>query len=1770
MQTAAAIAVEVNVDLGPMNVGLSQTDAKVRAFADRSVGNFNKVEDAARKAAGAGSAELSRFSAANDNAGRSMERLAALARNASSSLSTYGGALNGAALAGAAFGVAIVGAARAVASAGDTYTRYANQLQAAGVASTALAGTQRDLTAMAIATRTSLDATVAIYARMTRATGELGVSQAQVGRFVEVLNKDLANSGISAGEAAGGILQFSQAMQSGALNGDELRSVLETMPTIAKAIAREFKVSVGELRSLGAEGALTADRVFRAVINAGREVDAAFAKTTPTIAQGVEAAKTGIIALAAEIDRSAGLSKAFAVSMQAIGEKASEAAQGVDRLRLANENLRVTNLQETLAGLRSSELPNALQLSIPGRANPELDRVNALIAETERQLSASFRAIEDRIQGMVGLPERALRPMSDELMAMVPAADSASRAIGATGAAADSAGNSMANAAVKARGFADALRSIQAANPNLGPALGLLGKVEEVNKSLAEGTKGIIKSFNEGEIGDSEAQSRIKKLQDETLAARKALREEFERPFADYGRKAEIAGMDDLGKALARNADEFEAHRKKAEENYRVLIERAESPAARGALEAERDKVINKLAADTEKLNAAERKLNAERNAKSGGGSAASAGTDAYDNAIARIRDQIEELKLQQEAASKTTVEIYKLTEANRLRRAANQAGRGDERGIAEDIERTAEAYARQRKATEDAIEAQRRYQESVRDTAEGISDFVKDLVGGKGLDAALKSFGSRLIEQALDGLLTGKGAIGNALGLAPTTKGGTGGLIGALLGQDTGFFSKMTKAVESGSSEGVFSGFGSLFGVGKPLQGPTQSGATLDAGGFGGMGGVALGGLGGAVAGYSSGSPIMGAVSGALMGFSAAGPAGAVVGAIAGVIGGVVGGNSQDKKRREELRRQAEENYQQAAPQIASLGSQLRGDPQNTLKMQIAEAEAAQKKLGDIAYLSGRVEEQNKLYLDFQTYSARVLGEFRDGFIGMIQSMEAGLGPNSPFAQAKSAVADFGKELQGFIENAETAFGQGTPQVDQARQASIAYAVSVLDGAKSLTLVQQRMQEIQGTGAGLVKVLVDLGVASEQAGEAVSAGVAMAVQRLRDTFETDLQAKTNEALDKGYLNDARSLLLEIQQLATDSRTLGTDPGNITRYFQAAAQNLVDEANLTGDAFEEFLRLFPEFTGNVVAAGQALEDASRRLGYLDRLFNATNDTSTLAGQLAAYDRQAMREREEEIRLGGQYILELEAAQQAERYNIIRDFNKAANDNYRQSLQQAQDYVARFTRSIQEYLDGLRAGSDSPLSPQARLAAAQSQYNAQLALAQGGDRNALDGITSYASDLLDAAKGFFASSTGFQDIFAQIQSQLGALPSQISAEQFIVNAIEAGAANTVSAISVMQGDLRSVVQSNNPIAIGNALSGYFGQLDTSLDGLLTPAEFVAGLGPLATSAEQAAARAIFTSIDQNGDGMISAIEAMSYSLVSAVQANNATAFASALNANFNKLDTSVSGLLSYNQIVAALGPMATRQEQEWARGVLNSIDLDGNGQIDKMEAVRAATSSSDNRIATSNAHLAQLQHVLFNQITENTAGTAYQVVGVRDQLIGTNSRLADTNWWLSQVTDRTDRTRANLKSQNDDRYITTPAQRAPIASYATGGWVSGPGTGTSDSIAARLSNGEFVMREAAASRFGSVLDYMNDNLRLPPMPANAVPIATGGGDGAMLAELKALRASNERLERQVTALTQSNADGHKRTAAAVDENTGAVKADTKTSRRGQAPAGRAAA
>lgn len=66
------------------------------------------------------------------------------------------------------------------------------------------------------------------------------------------------------------------------------------------------------------------------------------------------------------------------------------------------------------------------------------------------------------------------------------------------------------------------------------------------------------------------------------------------------------------------------------------------------------------------------------------------------------------------------------------------------------------------------------------------------------------------------------------------------------------------------------------------------------------------------------------------------------------------------------------------------------------------------------------------------------------------------------------------------------------------------------------------------------------------------------------------------------------------------------------------------------------------------------------------------------------------------------------------------------------------------------------------------------------------------------------------------------------------------------------------------------------------------------------------------------------------------------------------------------------------------------------------------------------------------------------------------------------------------------------------QSIAATGFATGGYVSGPGTGQSDSINARLSNGEFVSTKQATSRYRTTLEAMNRGTYTPGSEGGSAP------------------------------------------------------------------------
>jgi tape measure domain-containing protein len=176
---------------------------------------------------------------------------------------------------------------------GDAAVSVENQLRGIGAGADE---TRKKIYALAIETRTPVEATVGLLRSMQKSLRDQPLEQTI--RQVGTLNRLLTVGGLD-GAARGSVsLQFGQALQSGVLQGDELRSLREAAPyELLEAIANAAGGTVAELRDLGAAGALTRDVMVQALTDLEQTARDKFGAFKMTTAEAGENLRTGMMAV---------------------------------------------------------------------------------------------------------------------------------------------------------------------------------------------------------------------------------------------------------------------------------------------------------------------------------------------------------------------------------------------------------------------------------------------------------------------------------------------------------------------------------------------------------------------------------------------------------------------------------------------------------------------------------------------------------------------------------------------------------------------------------------------------------------------------------------------------------------------------------------------------------------------------------------------------------------------------------------------------------------------------------------------------------------------------------------------------------------------------------------------------------------------------------------------------------------------------------------------------------------------------------------------------------------------------------------------------------------------------------------------------------------------------------------------------------------------------------------------------------------------------------
>lgn len=188
--------------------------------------------------------------------------------------------------------VALTGylSASMVASYSEAWTELNNKLSNSVRASESLVDVTQRVFDISQATRSSLDATATLYARLERGTREYNTSAADLAKLTSIINQGFIVSGATAQEAENAIIQLSQGIASGVLRGEEFNSVAEQGSRLMVALADSMGVGIGQLRKMAAEGKLTTDVVVKGLLSQGDAIGKEFAKTTRTMSQAFQEA----------------------------------------------------------------------------------------------------------------------------------------------------------------------------------------------------------------------------------------------------------------------------------------------------------------------------------------------------------------------------------------------------------------------------------------------------------------------------------------------------------------------------------------------------------------------------------------------------------------------------------------------------------------------------------------------------------------------------------------------------------------------------------------------------------------------------------------------------------------------------------------------------------------------------------------------------------------------------------------------------------------------------------------------------------------------------------------------------------------------------------------------------------------------------------------------------------------------------------------------------------------------------------------------------------------------------------------------------------------------------------------------------------------------------------------------------------------------------------------------------------------------------------------
>jgi tape measure domain-containing protein len=218
--------------------------------------------------------------------------------------------------------------------------------------------------------------------RLSIGLKEAGASNEQIALIAENFIKLGRVSGSSMNDINGALLQFTQALASGRLQGDELRSIMERVPGVIQLIAKEMGVSTGEVKKLGSEGKITSDILANSLLRATGQINKDFAELPVTFEQSMNKLQLSWTQFLIEVGKTSDIMRMVNVSIDFIDQGLKNISTSMSAISLVAKTLSV--IFQTVAILVSD-----VGFVIVGLASD----IQRLIAISTAALSGDFAEI---------------------------------------------------------------------------------------------------------------------------------------------------------------------------------------------------------------------------------------------------------------------------------------------------------------------------------------------------------------------------------------------------------------------------------------------------------------------------------------------------------------------------------------------------------------------------------------------------------------------------------------------------------------------------------------------------------------------------------------------------------------------------------------------------------------------------------------------------------------------------------------------------------------------------------------------------------------------------------------------------------------------------------------------------------------------------------------------------------------------------------------------------------------------------------------------------------------------------------------------------------------------------------------------------------------------------------------------------------------------------------------------------------------------------------